>query len=180
MRMNKPFTTAIILNDILFMLIDLRSTFFPLYLNNLGITHTVIGVILSVSALSSMVVRPFTGYAINKLGHHFVIVASMVVGGVCLLLLAFNPGIWLLSIIMFLWGASTGINQPLSLIMVSQAVEPNEQGMGMSILTMSNRAVQLMNPLFFGAVTMIIGLGLGFGAMGILLLGTGAVYNRQK
>jgi MFS family permease len=180
MRRNKPFSTAILLNGIMFMLVDLRSTFFPLYLNNLGFSHSVIGSVLSVSALATLIVRPFTGYAINRMGHYRIMMASMIVGGVSLLLLALRPEILLLSVIMFLWGASTGINQPMALIMVSQSVEPKEQGMGMTIRTMSNRVVQMTNPLFFGAVTTAIGISLGFGFMGVLLLGAGAVYMRQN
>jgi MFS family permease len=180
MRRNKPFSMAILLNGIMFMLVDLRSTFFPLYLDNLGLSHTVIGWVLSVSGLAVLIVRPFTGYAINRLGQYRIMMASMIVGGVSLLLLTLRPEILLLSVIMFLWGASTGINQPMALIMVSQAVEPKEQGMGMTIRTMSNRVVQLTNPLFFGAVTTIIGLSMGFGFMGVLLLGAGALYSRQN
>jgi MFS family permease len=180
MRRNKPFSTAILLNGIMFMLVDLRSTFFPLYLNNLGLSHSVIGSVLSVSALATLIVRPFTGYAINRLGHYRIMMASMIVGGVSLVLLALRPEILMLSVIMFLWGASTGINQPMALIMVSQSVELKEQGMGMTIRTMSNRVVQLTNPLFFGVVTTAIGLSLGFGVMGVLLLGAGAFYSRQN
>jgi MFS family permease len=180
MRRNKPFSMAILLNGIMFMLVDLRSTFFPLYLDNLGLSHTVIGSVLSVSGLAVLLVRPFTGYAINRLGQYRIMMASMIVGGVSLLLLTLRPEILLLSVIMFLWGASTGINQPMALIMVSRSVEPKEQGMGMTIRTMSNRVVQLTNPLFFGAVTTVIGLSLGFGFMGVLLLAAGALYSRQN
>jgi MFS family permease len=180
MRRNKPFSMAILLNGIMFMLVDLRSTFFPLYLDNLGLSHTVIGSVLSISALAVLIVRPFTGYAINRVGHYRIMMASMIVGGVSLLLLTLRPDILLLSVIMFLWGASTGINQPMALIMVSRSVELKEQGMGMTIRTMSNRVVQLTNPLFFGAFTTVIGLSLGFGFMGVLLLGAGALYSRQN
>ncbi|MBW7460684.1 MFS transporter, partial [Paenibacillus sepulcri] len=155
MKRNKTFSVAIVLNGIMFMLVDLRTTFFPLYLDKLGLTHSAIGAILSVSALSTLLIRPVTGYVINRLGQYRIMMSSMVVGGLCLVLLAFEPGIGLLSVVMFLWGASTGINQPMALIMVSHAVEPKEQGMGMTIRTMSNRVVQLTNPLFFGAVTTV-------------------------
>lgn len=176
MLRNKPFAAAIVLNGIMFMLVDLRSTFFPLYLDHLGLSHSVIGSVLSVSALATLLVRPITGYLINRMGQYRIMMSSMIVGGVCLLLLALQPGVWLLSGIMFLWGASTGINQPMALIMVSQTVDPKERGMGMTIRTMSNRIVQLVNPLFFGVVTTAIGLSVGFGFMGVLLLGAGAAY----
>lgn len=180
LRRNQPFFTAIVLNGIMYMLVDLRTTFFPLYLDNLGLSHSVIGAVLSVSALSTLLVRPFTAYAIKRLGQYKIMISSMAAGGLCLVLLAFNPGIALLSAVMFIWGASTGINQPMAMIMVSQSVHPGEQGMGMTMRTMSNRVVQMANPLFFGVVSTLTGLSLGFGAMGLLVLGAGIVYRRKQ
>lgn len=180
MRKNKSFTTAITLNGIMFMLIDVRTTFFPLYLADTGFSHTAIGVVLSISTLGTLLIRPVTGYAINWLGHYRIMLISMVAGGVCLLLLAFNPWFWLLTIIMFVWGVCTGINQPMALIMVSQSVEPREQGMGMSIRTMANRIVQLINPILFGSISTAVGLTFGFGVMGVMLLWIGGLYRRQS
>ncbi|MBP1154230.1 MULTISPECIES: MFS transporter [unclassified Paenibacillus] len=177
---NKSFTAAITLNGIMFMLIDVRTTFFPLYLSDTGFSHTAIGMVLSISTLGTLLVRPVTGHAINWLGHYRIMLISMMAGGVCLLLLAFNPWFWLLTIIMFVWGLCTGINQPMALIMVSQSVEPREQGMGMSIRTMSNRIVQLINPVLFGTISTALGLTFGFGVMGGLLLIVGGIYRRQN
>lgn len=180
MRTNKPFAVAILLNGILFMLIDVRTTFFPLFLVNKGLTHTEIGSMLSVAALAALIVRPLAGYLMNRLGYHKIMMISIFSGAGCLLALLLNTGYGLLAANVFIWGVCTSVNQPVALMMVSQTVKPSERGLGMSIRTMSNRIVQLTNPLLFGMMTTVIGLTGGFGVMGVLLLGFGVLYHRQS
>jgi MFS family permease len=179
-RKNKPFAIAIMLNGILFMLIDVRVTFFPLFLSGTGLSHTEIGSMLSISALAALIVRPLTGHLMNWLGHRKIMLISIFSGAVCLLLLMLKPEYWVLTLIVFIWGSCTSVNQPVALMMIAHTVQPSERGMGMSLRTMSNRFVQLTNPVLFGALTTVIGLSLGFGALGVLLLAFGVVYQRQS
>lgn len=62
----------------------------------------------------------------------------------------------------------------MALIMVARSVASEQQGMGMSLRTMSNRIVQVVNPVVFGGVSGLIGLTFGFGALGIILIGVSA------
>ncbi|NHN29718.1 MFS transporter [Paenibacillus agricola] len=180
MRYNKPFAIAILLNGILFMLIDVRTTFFPLFLSDMGLTNTEIGSMVSVSALAAIIVRPLAGNLMNWLGYHRIMMISIFSGATCLLMLMFQPGYWVLAAIVFVWGVCTSVNQPVALMMVSQTVAPSERGMGMSIRSMSNRFVQLINPVLFGTLTTVIGLTFGFAVMGVVLMGFGIVYHRQS
>jgi MFS family permease len=178
MRVNKPFTLAIFVNGILFILIDIKGTFFPIYLAKTGFTNTQVGLMLSVGGIASVIIRPFVGYLIRRLGHEQIMTLSMVIGSSCLIGLVFEPAVWLLGVIVFLWGVCAGVNQPMALIMVAKTVDPSQQGMGMSLRTMSNRLVQVINPVVFGALSGVIGLTLGFGAVGVMLLGVAAYTQR--
>jgi MFS family permease len=146
----------------------------------MGLTNTEIGSMLSVSALAAIIVRPLAGHLMSWLGYHRIMMISIFSGATCLLMLLLEPGFWLLAAIVFIWGVCTSVNQPVALMMVSQTVAPGERGMGMSIRTMSNRCVQLTNPVLFGALTTAIGLTFGFAIMGVLLMGFGLVYHRQS
>ncbi len=174
MRSNKPFMIAIVLNAILFILVDIKGTFLPLYLATLELSNTQIGSILSISGLSAIMVRPFVGYLLRVAGHQWIMIVSILVGGLCLSSLAFEPAIWIIISLIFIWGLCTGINQPMALIMVAKSVRSEQQGMGMSLRTMSNRIVQVINPVIFGGVSGVIGITLGFGALGIILIGLSA------
>jgi hypothetical protein len=94
--------------------------------------------------------------------------------------LSLHPAVWLIAVVIFIWGACTGINQPMALIMVANTVQRHEQGMGMSIRTMANRSVQFINPLFIGAVSGIFGLSVGFGIIGAFLVLTGTAFHFMR
>jgi MFS family permease len=171
---NRQFKISLILNAILFILVDIQGTFLPLYLATLALSNTQIGSILSIAGLATIVVRPIVGYLLKLVGHQWIMIISILVGGICLTALAFHPAIWLILALIFTWGLCTGVNQPMALIMVAQSVASEQQGMGMSLRTMSNRLVQVINPVVFGGVFGLIGLTFGFGALGLVLIGISA------
>ncbi len=179
MRENRPFAMAILVNGILFILIDMKGTFFPLYLADIGLSNTRIGLILSVGAIAAVIIRPLTGFVIRWLGHEQIVKYTLVIGACCMISLVFEPSIWVISIIIFIWGICAGVNQPMALIMVARTVASSKQGMAMSLRTMSNRVVQVGNPIMFGALSGFLGLTFGFGAIGVMLLGGAMVIHRM-
>ncbi|MFS0723828.1 MFS transporter [Paenibacillus sp. 1P07SE] len=178
LRDNRPFMMAIIVNGVLFVLIDMQSAFFPLYLSGAGLSNTEIGWMLSIGAAASILIRPLVGHLIGWLGHQRIVLYSMVLGSVCLLSLVLTPPLWVLGVIVFLWGICSGMNQPMALIMVARTVRSSQQGMGMSLRTMSNRIVQVANPVGFGILSGWLGLTLGFGAVGCLMMGASVLVHR--
>lgn len=178
MRKNKPFTIAIFVNGVLFILIDIKGTFFAIYLAIIGLTNTQVGMMLSIGGVASVLIRPLVGLIIRWLGHEKIMITSILVGACCLISLIFEPPIWTLVIIVFAWGMCSGVNQPMALIMVAKTVHSNQQGMGMSLRTMSNRLVQVSNPIMFGALSGLIGLSFGFGVVGLMLLGLSGYAHR--
>lgn len=174
MQTNRPFMISIVLNAILFILVDIKGTFLPLYLASMNLSNTQIGSILSISGVAAIAVRPFVGLLLRTLGHQWIMIISILAGGVCLTVLGFEPAIGLVIALVFGWGLCTGVNQPMALIMVAQSVGSEQQGMGMSLRTMSNRIVQVVNPVVFGGVSGLIGLTFGFGALGVVLIGLSA------
>ncbi len=171
MKDNKPFSIAIFVNGVTFILIDINGTFFPIYLVNQGLTNTQVGMMLSIGGVAAILIRPFVGLIIGRLGHEKTMLTCIIVGAGCLISLIFQPSFWILPLIVFMWGMCSGVNQPMALIMVARTVHASQQGMGMSLRTMSNRLVQVTNPVMFGALTSVVGLTWGFGVVGFMLLG---------
>jgi MFS family permease len=173
-------SVAILLNGILFILVDIRGTFLPIYLSTGGLSNTQIGGLLSISGVAAVIIRPFVGSLLKFVGHQWMMVICIVSGGLCLAGLSLQPAVWIIAAVIFIWGACTGINQPMALIMVANTVQPHEQGMGMSIRTMANRSVQFINPLFVGAVSGIFGLSVGFGFIGAVLVLAGTAFHFMR
>lgn len=180
MRDNRPYAVAIGLNSVLFVLVDVRSTFVPLFLAEQSFSHSQIGFVLAAAAAAAMAIRPFVGHLLGKIGYRAIMTFSIVSGGACMLLLAATLPFWAVAAVMFGWGLCTGINQPLALIMVSSSLADENQGMGMSIRSMSNRTVSGTNPLLFGGLSGLIGLPMAFAGMGLALLAFGGVYHFRK
>jgi MFS family permease len=180
MKNNRLFFMAILLNGILFILVDIRGTFLPIYLSKGGLSNTQVGGLLSISGVAAVIIRPFVGTLLKFIGHQWMMVICIVSGGLCLAGLSLQPAVWFIAVVIFIWGACTGINQPMALIMVANTVQPDEQGMGMSIRTMANRSVQFINPLFIGALSGIFGLSVGFGIIGAVLVMAGTAFHFMR
>jgi len=180
MKSNRPFFIAMVLNGILFVLVDLRGTFLPVYFSTGGLSNTEVGGLLSISGLAAVMIRPFVGSLLKHIGHRWLIFICIVSGGVCLMGLSFYPPFWFMAVIIFLWGICTGVNQPIALIMVANTVRQQEQGMGMSIRTMANRGVQVVNPVVMGGLSGIFGLAVGFGIVGAVMLLAALTYIYRK
>jgi MFS family permease len=180
MKNNKSFFVAIVLNGILFILVDIRGTFLPVYLASGGLSNTQVGGLLSISGVAAVIIRPFVGSLLKFVGHHWMMVICIVSGGLCMAGFSLKPAVWIMAVIIFVWGVCTGINQPMALIMVANTVRPHEQGMGMSIRTMANRSVQVINPIVVGALSGIFGLSIGFGIIGVILVLAGTAYHFKR
>lgn len=181
MRNNRPFMIAIMFNSILFVLVDIKSIFLPLYLSGMDLSNTQIGMILSVYGIAAVLIRPFVGYLLRVMDYQWIIMISILVGGICLTALGFQPAVWIIFALVFAWGLCTGVNQPIALILVAQSVSTERQGMGMTLRTMSNKLVQVVNPVVFGGLTSAVGLTYGFGVVGIALIGlSAAMYRYMK
>lgn len=179
LKENRPFSVAMMFNGVLFVLVDMKGTFLPIYLAGMEYTNTQIGMILSFGGIASIAVRPFVGTLINRLGHRLIMFGSLWLGILCLIVLTFEPGYWSMMGIVFLWGLCAGINQPVALIMVANTVSEGRQGMGMSLRTMVNRIIQVVNPVVVGGISAVIGLTYSFGLIAALLLGFGVFMKKS-
>jgi MFS family permease len=176
MRDNRAYASAIGLNAVLFILVDARMTFVPLFLSNHSFSHAQIGTLLGVAAAATMIIRPFVDILLKRMSYHLLMSLSILIGGICMVLLSLAPPFWLIAGVMFGWGICTGVNQPLALIMVSNVLDDDQLGMGMSIRSMSNRTVQGLNPVFFGSISTVMGLSFAFSGMGGCLLLFGLIH----
>ncbi|MBD2843761.1 MFS transporter [Paenibacillus sp. IB182496] len=171
LRHNRAFSIAMLFNGVLFILVDVKSTFLPIYLANLAYSNTQIGTLLSIGGVASIVIRPLVGTLMDRLGPRWILHGSLWAGCACLAALMLEPGYAGIAAIVFVWGLCTGVNQPIALILVARTVASERQGMGMSLRTMANRIIQVVNPVAIGGISALIGLTWSFGLIAASLLG---------
>jgi MFS family permease len=129
------------------------STFFPVLLDNLGYSVSAIGLLLSLRALSSTLIRPFIPHVVSlfKTRSHTLFIVMTAIGG-AIIGAGFSYTIPWLMFFTLLMGACGGISQPVSVLMMANAVADSERGFALGLRLMGNRLAQVTSPLVFGVV----------------------------
>jgi MFS family permease len=139
------------------------QAFFPVYLEDLNYPVTVIGLLLSLRALSALVVRPFTAKIIGALHGRFntaflmMLLAAIGVGMTGLVEVVVP-----LALASILIGIGWGITQPISMVTVTEQVKDQERGFALSMRITGNRLAQLSSPLLFGVLAEVSGISAAF------------------
>jgi len=147
-----------------------RLTFYPVMLKQFGYTATVIGVYMSLRALTSVSVRFYMPAIVKKAGGRFpALIISIFILAAGIGSTPFCEGHFLLLINSVFVGIGLGLALPLSMATVSEGLKPEDRGVAMGIRLTGNRLAQLINPLFFGIIAQVYSLGAAFISGGFLL-----------
>ncbi|MFM2130511.1 MAG: hypothetical protein RL477_2057 [Pseudomonadota bacterium] len=157
---------------------SIQSSIYMVYLTQIGITGTVIGVLFAgiegASSIGSLVagraakwLPPFAMLIGTTAAAIALIVITPLLGGVVVLLFAAQV----------LRGVIQGINQPVMFSVQARAVPPERQGATVALRVTVNRFSSMIVPPVMGAIADLAGVGASFLVLGaILLAGTGALW----
>ncbi|WP_148861411.1 MFS transporter [Marinobacter fonticola] len=157
--------------------LTVHGSYLPVYLDGLGLGASTIGFLVSLRAIASMLVRPFTGRIISILGgRETTVLFSVVAMTVGLGFTGSVHAVVALGLLSVLVGIGAGLSQPLSMVLLAESVDSEQRSGALGMRLMGNRAVKLIAPLLFGAVFAMAGFGVAFmvggvtvGVCGILL-----------
>ncbi len=157
-------------------IITLRTSFYILYLENVGFTTTSIGVLVAVQEGVALLFRPFLPQLAALLGPLPLIALSLTIGGVGIAATPYFTQFIPLLIAAMLHGITPAFSQPVSMVMMSNSAPSDAQGMAMGFRQMANQAPLFVGPIIFGAVVTYFGLkGAFLLAAGVLLAGAAAL-----
>jgi MFS family permease len=154
-----------------FVAISVHQAFLPVALQQQGYAATTIGALISLGALSAVVVRPLMPFLSRAFGgpaRTLVVAMGSVAIGVGLMGVAGSLPVFV--VLVAAMGFGTGIGLPLSLVTVASHVDPRQRGAALGLRLSLNRAAQLVMPVIVGAVIGAAGFGVGFGVAGATLL----------
>jgi MFS family permease len=154
-----------------FVAISVHQAFLPVALQQQGYAATTIGALISLGALSAVLVRPLMPYLSRSFGgpaRTLVVAMGTVAIGVGLMGVAGSIPTFVLLVVAM--GFGTGVGLPLSLVTVASHVDPRQRGAALGLRLSLNRAAQLVMPVIVGAVIGVAGFGVGFGVAGATLL----------
>lgn len=136
---------------------DLFQFYIPVYGYAIGLSASVIGMVLGVFALATFVIRLVLPHLIKKSREPEIFTYAIFVAAVAFMLFPFFRDAYALAAIAFLLGLGCGCGQPLSLSLI-YALSPRErvsESTGLRVTV--NNFAHLMIPLLFGSIGTVFG-----------------------
>jgi len=150
----------------------IQATFYVVYLNGIGVTGTMIGVLLGVSELCGGIGALLAGPVVRFIRPHWVVLIC-IAGAI--LFIAITPIIGQVTVLLLaaaaLRGGAQGLNQPVLFSILSQGVGRSAQGIAVGLRNTVNRLASIILPIVMGGVASLWGIDASFYLAGALLLG---------
>lgn len=142
----KEFISISIINLLLFCGFQMLLPTLPIYAKSLGGANSVIGWIAGVATVASLLIRPFSGLVLDKLGRKVVLIV-----GICLIIIVTLvyggiPFIGTLLTIRFLHGLGWGAASTASNTIASDVIPKRRFGEGMGFFSLSSSLAMAIAP----------------------------------
>jgi MFS family permease len=149
------------------------SSFLPLLLDGFGYSALLISVVLAAHGVSAMAARFLLGAVMRHARLTAILTGAGFVAALCLLATPFAaPWPAAAIVVVCIMGAAVGLNLPVGLMIMVDAVGEGERGKLMSLRLLVNRFAQILSPAMFGALGGAFGLVAAFAGGGAFLLAT--------
>lgn len=159
---------------------DLFTFVTPIYGSRIGLSASVIGLILGMFGAAVFVVRLLLPVLAPHLREWTVLIAAMLLTGVLLFVFPLVEGVPLLMTLAFLLGLGLGGTQPLVLALLYERAPPGRAAEAVGVRTLLLNFAQASVPLAFGALGSALGMLPVFWAMGAGLLAAVYTVSRKK
>ncbi len=159
--------------------ISLYAFYLPIYGSAIGLSASVIGIIMSCYSISFFIVRVVLPSLVKKLGEEKVLTVSMYVASITFLLFPFTENAYLLSLLSFILGFGLGTGQPLSTVLTYNNSPEGRTGEALGIRLTVNKFTHITVPILFGFIGTTLGFAPVFIGNTILLL-LGGIFSRKR
>jgi MFS family permease len=157
---------------------DLYSFYLPVYGRSIGLSASVIGMILAAFALATCVIRLFLAAMVKRGSELRILNWALYVASAAYFLFPFFANPWALAAISFLLGLGIGTGQPLTMNLIYNLAPQDRTSEAAGVRVTVNHVIHVTVPLLFGAVGAAFGFLPVFVANGLLLL-TGGIANQR-
>jgi len=149
---------------------DLYQFYFPIYGHSIGLSASVIGVIIASFAVAVFAIRVVLPAMVRRWSEFEILIYMIAVAGISFLLFPLTGNPFLLAAVSFLLGVGVGCGQPLSGALIYTLAPPGRASEGAGVRVMFNNVTHLGVPLAFGAVGTAFGFAPVFVSCSALLL----------
>lgn len=131
----------------------IQSSFYVVYLSDIGLSGTLIGSLIAVVEVTSALGSLVSGRAMRLMAPHWL---TLALSAIAIALIAITPllgGIVaVLAVVQGLRGATQGVIQPVLFSTISKAVGPDVQGGAIGLRTTANRIGAIVTPMVMGVI----------------------------
>ena len=171
---------TIIMSGLVIAGVDLYTFYLPIYGHSIGLSATLIGVILGTYAAANFVVRSAMPWLVRRWGEERTMTASMVLAGVTFLVLPFVEQVTFLLALSFALGLGLGAGQPLSVIMTYNRAPAGRTGEALGARFTVVNVTHFTIPLAAGTIGAALGVVTVFFANAALMLGGSYAHYRGE
>ena len=171
--------SALLTNGVVMAGLDLFNLYMPVYGRDIGLSATVIGIIIGCFGTATFVTRLFIPWFTGRYGERAMLFWALALAALAFFTFPLTHSPWLLAAGAFALGLGLGCGQPLSTVLAFNAAPPGRSAEGISMRLMVSYAAHVVIPPVFGALGAGLGVAPIFWASGVLLSG-GSVLNRRR
>jgi len=171
LRTNAAVQISVLLTVAVLFAFGSHAAFFPVYLESLAVSASVIGVLVSMRALASTLIRPFMAWIIASVGGRGrAIVGCIAVMALGLAATGMFETVAVLGALAVLIGIGAGLAQPLTMVTIADHVDDAERPSALGLRLTSNQAAQVVGPLSLGVIAQFAGFTAMFVVGGVALV----------
>jgi MFS family permease len=150
--------------------LSIQSSFYAVYLKGIGLSGTLIGILIGFESLIGGPATLVTAAAVKVIRPHWLLLLSIGVATVTISLTPLLDTFIPLLIAAGIFGLGIGMGFPLLLSILSDAANTGQQGLSVGLRTTANRLASIVIPTAMGFVIEFTGMELGFAVIGAALV----------
>ncbi len=155
--------------------IALFQFYIPIYGHGIGLSASIIGVVLSMFSAAAFVVRLIMPRLIAWLGEGTVLAYAFFLGAASLLLVPFFTNALVLSLLSFTFGLGMGCGQPITMMLTFSTSREGHSGEVLGLRITVNHTARMVGPVLFGAIGSVFGIFPVFWVNALMLVSGGVL-----
>ena len=126
--------------------------YMPIYGHNIGLSASVIGVVLAIFPGAAFIVRVFLPQMIRLFGENKLLAYAFFIGAAGMMLVPFFQSALTLGLISFAFGIGMGCGQPITIMMTFSGSEKGRSGEALGLRITANHLARMVMPVLFGTI----------------------------
>jgi MFS family permease len=153
--------------------VSLRTSFLPVLLLERGSSEALVGLLISLFAGTSTLIRLFTGSLLQRFSRRSMLALAISAVALGVGLIPILSTVSTVALALCIFGFGFGLAQPLSMVMVADLADPLHSGLSMGIRFMSITLASILGPVLLGVVVEGFGLHAAFYVSALFVIVTG-------